>query len=206
MGVIRVFSNFPKHQVLQVVTLFGTILVTFSFGFFRWPPIWRNQSRSRMEEAACGLLERMNFFSTFWCFFGDHSSQHLENMGFLSPSLPWHAVGGKDKVSAIIFFRLVKSVFLVNGYIHYLPLGTQSCSQLMIGVSNHLISKVLSFHYHSQKMIEFLGFRFCTKKQPKRAHTHTHWLLMKSLANWIKNSKNLCLPKMASNKPFFHVP
>lgn len=52
------------------------------FWLFRWPPIWRNQSRSRMEEAAWGLLERMNFFSTFWCFFGDHSSQHLENMGF----------------------------------------------------------------------------------------------------------------------------
>ena len=37
------------------------------------------------------------------------------------------------------------------------PLGIQSYSQLMIGLSNHLLSKVLGFHYHSQKVIGSLG-------------------------------------------------
>jgi len=36
-------------------------------------------------------------------------------------------------------------------------LGIQSYSQLMIGLSNHLLSKVLGFHYHSQKVIGSLG-------------------------------------------------
>jgi len=39
-------------------------------------------------------------------------------------------------------------------------LGIQSYSQLMIGVSNHLLSKVLRFHYHSQKVIGSLGKLF----------------------------------------------
>ena len=36
-------------------------------------------------------------------------------------------------------------------------LGIQSYSQLMIGVSNHLLSIGLRFHYHSQKVIGSLG-------------------------------------------------
>ena len=36
-------------------------------------------------------------------------------------------------------------------------LGIQSYSQLLIGVSNHLLSKVFRFHYHSQKVIGSLG-------------------------------------------------
>ena len=36
-------------------------------------------------------------------------------------------------------------------------LGIQSYSQLMIGVSNHLLSIVFRFHYHSQKVIGSLG-------------------------------------------------
>ena len=32
------------------------------------------------------------------------------------------------------------------------PPGIQSYSQMMIGVSNHLLSIVYSFHYHSQKV------------------------------------------------------
>ena len=36
-------------------------------------------------------------------------------------------------------------------------LGIQSYCQLMIGVSNHLLSTVFRFHYHSQKVIGFLG-------------------------------------------------
>ena len=38
-------------------------------------------------------------------------------------------------------------------------LGIQSPCQRMIGVSNHLLSKVFSFHYHSQKVIGSLGTR-----------------------------------------------
>ena len=36
-------------------------------------------------------------------------------------------------------------------------LGIQSYSHLMIGVSNHLLSIVFRFHYHSQKVIGSLG-------------------------------------------------
>ena len=36
-------------------------------------------------------------------------------------------------------------------------LGIQSYSQLMIGMSNHLLSVVFRFHYHSQKVIGSLG-------------------------------------------------
>ena len=36
-------------------------------------------------------------------------------------------------------------------------LGIQSPCQMMIGVSNHLLSKVFRFHYHSQKVIGSLG-------------------------------------------------
>ena len=39
-----------------------------------------------------------------------------------------------------------------------LCLGIQSPCQMMIGVYNHLLSKVFSFHYHSQKVIGSLGF------------------------------------------------
>ena len=35
--------------------------------------------------------------------------------------------------------------------------GIQSRCQRMIGVSNHLLSKVFRFHYHSQKVIGSLG-------------------------------------------------
>ena len=36
-------------------------------------------------------------------------------------------------------------------------LGIQSYSQLMIGMSNHILSRVLGFQYHSQKVIGSLG-------------------------------------------------
>ena len=47
---------------------------------------------------------------------------------------------------------LIKSFFL-----HGKSLGIQSYSQMMIGVSNHLLSIVFRFHYHSQKVIGSLG-------------------------------------------------
>ena len=45
--------------------------------------------------------------------------------------------------------------------------GIQSYSQLMIGVSNHLLSIVFRFHYHSQKVIGSLGI-----KEVKHQPTH----------------------------------
>ena len=36
-------------------------------------------------------------------------------------------------------------------------LGIQSPCQMMIGVYNHLLSKVFRFHYHSQELIGSLG-------------------------------------------------
>ncbi len=42
----------------------------------------------------------------------------------------------------------------------FVSLGIRSYSQLMIGVSNHLLSIVFRFHYHSQKVIGSLGFVF----------------------------------------------
>ena len=36
-------------------------------------------------------------------------------------------------------------------------LGIQLPCQMMIGVYNHLLSKVFRFHYHSQKVIGSLG-------------------------------------------------
>ena len=39
-----------------------------------------------------------------------------------------------------------------------MALGIQSPCQWMIGVSNHLLSKVFRFHYHSQKVIGSLGW------------------------------------------------
>ena len=42
-------------------------------------------------------------------------------------------------------------------YLHYHTLGIQSPCQMMIGVYNHLLSKVFRFHYHSQKVIGSLG-------------------------------------------------
>ena len=42
---------------------------------------------------------------------------------------------------------------------HFQSLGIQSYSQMMIGVSNHLLSIVFRFHYHSQKVIGSLGNR-----------------------------------------------
>ena len=40
---------------------------------------------------------------------------------------------------------------------HLETLGIQSYSQMMIRVSNHLLSTVFGFHYHSQKVIGSLG-------------------------------------------------
>ena len=39
----------------------------------------------------------------------------------------------------------------------HMALGIQSPCQRMIGMSNHLLSKAFSFHYHSQKVIGSLG-------------------------------------------------
>ncbi len=43
-------------------------------------------------------------------------------------------------------------------------LGIQSPCQMMIGVYNHLLSKVFRFHYHSQKVIGSLGINIDIEK------------------------------------------
>ena len=48
---------------------------------------------------------------------------------------------------------------------HPQALGIQSPCQMMIGVSNHLLSKVFRFHYHSQKVIGSLGKFFGSKEK-----------------------------------------
>ena len=41
----------------------------------------------------------------------------------------------------------------------YRSVGIQSPCQRMIGVYNHLLSRVFRFHYYSQKVIGSLGYR-----------------------------------------------
>ena len=53
-----------------------------------------------------------------------------------------------------------------------LSLGIQSYSQLMIGMSNHLLSMVFRFHDHSQKVIGSLGY--------------LHTLLQANIVGWKK--------------------
>ena len=47
--------------------------------------------------------------------------------------------------------------FSILYYPNNQALGIQSYSQLMIGMSNHILSRVFGFHYHSQKVIGSLG-------------------------------------------------
>ena len=53
-----------------------------------------------------------------------------------------------------------------------LSLGIQSYSQLMIGMSNHLLNMVFRFHDHSQKVIGSLGY--------------LHTLLQANIVGWKK--------------------
>ena len=50
----------------------------------------------------------------------------------------------------LLWQKLVLEVLLI-------PIGIQSTCQMMIGVYNHLLSKVFRLHYHSQKVIGSLG-------------------------------------------------
>ena len=51
-----------------------------------------------------------------------------------------------------------------------ISLGIQSPCQMMIGVYNHLLSKVFRFQYHSQKVIGSLGY-WQVKKNSKDVFT-----------------------------------
>ena len=54
-----------------------------------------------------------------------------------------------------------KSVVFTHIYIYiyiHISQRIQSPCQMMIGVYNHLLSKVFRFHYYSQKVIECLGY------------------------------------------------
>ncbi len=61
----------------------------------------------------------------------------------------------------VLFCKNFKATQLRNSspsyYPYLLTLGIQSYCQRMIGVSNHLLSIVFRFHYHSQEVIGSLG-------------------------------------------------
>ena len=80
----------------------------------------------------------------------------------IAPSNRSSNLDGGFKNMFLIFWRLWKvevRICLACIYIYILiyTLGIQSPCQMMIGVYNHLLSKVFRFHYHSQKVIGSLG-------------------------------------------------
>ena len=81
--------------------------------------------------------------------------------GFCSTSHFWFGLfnifatlktkNNERKSSFFIMTSRLGSVFRIES------LGIQSPCQMMLGVYNHLLSKVFRFHYHSQKVIGSLG-------------------------------------------------
>ena len=57
----------------------------------------------------------------------------------------------------------------------YISLGIQSPCQMMIGVYNHLLSKVFRFHYHSQKVIGSLGYIYIYMVTPQTHQYALYW-------------------------------
>ena len=81
-----------------------------------------------------------------WCIYNDHH----DHPGY----------GGTQLEQYHWLFERVFSLFLKtsqrsDNQSH--SLGIQSCSQMMIGVSNHFFSIIFRFHYHSQEVIGSLG-------------------------------------------------
>ena len=66
--------------------------------------------------------------------------------------VPWLKVEGPRRPARII----EKNSQQMDGF-EDVALGIQSPCQMMIGVYNHLLSKVSRFHYHCQKVIGSLG-------------------------------------------------
>ena len=98
-----------------------------------------------------------------------------------------HPFSGSILVSKRVTFFLTSGYFLL---LIWLSLGIHSYSQLMIGVSNHLLSIVFRSHYHSQKVIGSLGFvgemiqfeyifTVCFKHQLERLFFSLPWFLFK---------------------------
>ena len=81
--------------------------------------------------------------SSWWCF--RQQQHHQQNH---HPHQHWHHNHHKHNLQSLSSQSLMS---------HYHTLGIQSYPQLMIGVSNHLLSIVFRFHYHSQKVIGSLG-------------------------------------------------
>ncbi len=92
-----------------------------------------------------------------------------------------HTVDGRNPANQLIWY--------IPGGAGFLPstvsLGIQSPSQMMIGVSNHLLSIVFRFHYHSQKVIGSLGY------------VHDFWKC---------NSCEAVMTEAASDDAFPHMP
>ena len=68
--------------------------------------------------------------------------------------------GWFQRDSCLDWARYIPGNSVCNGYVYIynISLRIQSPCQMMIGVYNHLLSKVFRFHYHSQKVIGSLGY------------------------------------------------
>ena len=81
-------------------------------------------------------------------------SQHL--FGCLGAQVESVASEDSSESSQVFFHWQLLCQECGSGQI-VITLGIQSCSQMMIGMSNHLLSIVFRSHYHSQKVIGSLG-------------------------------------------------
>ena len=76
-------------------------------------------------------------------------------------------------------------------------LGIQSYSQQMIGVSNHFLSIVLRFHYHSQKgigsvgLVKLLYFKFKVPHEAFAEKQTAHGVHLANLFNFIFQQQSL---------------
>ena len=64
-----------------------------------------------------------------------------------------HFLGGSDPPKVLVRLHPGRDFILILKY----TLGIQSYCQIMIGMLNHLLSKVLRFQYYSQEVIGSLG-------------------------------------------------
>ena len=60
-------------------------------------------------------------------------------------------------ISISAYTKVGAPAIVIHGVITTPSLGIQSPCQMMIGMYNHLLSKVFRFHYHSEKVIGSLG-------------------------------------------------
>ena len=115
------------------------------------------------------------FRKEFWYFGGInlHTAIAYHELRFSFNSIFSHQTDVKHRSSKVspwlshlteckyiyIYINTIDSKNLLIGLWSY-SLGIQPYSQMMIGMSNHLLSIVFRFHYHYQEVIESLGILF----------------------------------------------